>query len=61
MCLIIVGHQGKYDEAMSNYQRAVAISEKALGAEHPMVATGLNSLGVLLQSKGWVKKYVSHC
>ena len=43
--------QGKYDEAKPNYERALAIREKALGVEHPQVATGLNNVGMLLQSR----------
>ncbi|MFL6417733.1 MAG: tetratricopeptide repeat protein [Bryobacteraceae bacterium] len=30
----------------------MAINEKALGPDHPDVATGLNNLAVLLQAKG---------
>ena len=44
--------QGKYDEAKPNYERALAIWKKALGAEHPNVATGLNNVGMLLQGRG---------
>ena len=43
--------QGEYDEAKPNYERALAIWEKALGAAHPKVATGLNSLGSLLEGR----------
>ena len=43
--------QGKYDEAKPNFERAVAIWKKALGAEHPDVATGLSNLGNLLMGK----------
>ena len=43
--------QGKYDEAKLNYERAVAIWKKALGAEHPQVALGLSNLGMLLTGK----------
>ena len=46
--------QGKYDEAKPNFERAVAIWEKALGAKHPDVAYGLNSLGALLYGRVWV-------
>lgn len=34
--------QGKYGEAEPLYERALAILEKALGPEHPHVATTLN-------------------
>ena len=50
MCVPLAA-QGKYDEAKRNLERAVAIREKALGAEHPDVAIGLNNLGMLLTSK----------
>ena len=43
--------QGKYDEAEPLYKRALAIHEKALGAEHPQVALALNNLGMLLTGK----------
>jgi len=42
--------QGKYAEAEPLYQRALAISEKTLGPEHPQVATSLNNLALLYQS-----------
>ena len=34
------------------YQRALAIGEKVLGGEHPIVATSLNHLAVLYASHG---------
>ncbi len=34
------------------YRHALAIDEKALGADHPGVATDLNNLAVLLAEKG---------
>ena len=40
--------QGKYDEAKPLYERAIAIDEKALGPDHPGVATDLNNLAGLL-------------
>ncbi|MEM7741241.1 MAG: tetratricopeptide repeat protein, partial [Pseudomonadota bacterium] len=40
--------QGNYDEAKSLYQRAIAATEKALGADHPDVANRLNNLATLL-------------
>ena len=43
--------QGKYDEAKPNLERALAIWKNALGAEHPKVATGLNTLGSLLMGR----------
>ena len=37
---------------MARYKRALAISEKALGPEHPIVGTRLNNLAVLYQTQG---------
>ena len=44
--------QGRYAEAEPLYKRALAIEEKALGPEHPDVATSLNNLAVLYQAQG---------
>ena len=41
--------QGKYAEAEPHYQRALAISEKALGPEHPNVARILENYADLLR------------
>ena len=41
-----------YSEARPLFERALAIREKALGAEHPDTATSLNNLAGLLQSQG---------
>ena len=40
--------QGKLEEAAPLYKRAVAVWEKALGPDHPLVATGLNNQAMLL-------------
>ena len=44
--------QGNYAAAEPLYRRALAIREKALGPDHPDVATSLNNLALLLQKKG---------
>jgi tetratricopeptide (TPR) repeat protein len=44
--------QGAYARAEPLYQRALAISEKVLGPEHPQVATSLNNLAALYDSQG---------
>ncbi len=41
--------QGHYAEAEPLYQRALAIREKALGPEHPDVATSLENYAALLR------------
>lgn len=43
--------EGKYNEATSLAERALAIYEVALGTEHPDVATALHNLAVLYWSK----------
>ena len=44
--------QGKYAEAEPLFKRALAIREKALGKDHPDVATSLNNLALLYDSQG---------
>ncbi len=41
--------QGKYGEADPLYKRALGIREKALGLEHPDVATSLENYASLLR------------
>ncbi|MBI1765976.1 MAG: CHAT domain-containing protein [Acidobacteria bacterium] len=41
---------GKYDQALPLAKRALAIFEKAFGAEHPYVASALNNLAMLYAS-----------
>ena len=44
--------QGNYPSAEPLYKRSLAIREKALGVEHPSVATSLNNLALLYRSQG---------
>ncbi len=44
--------EGGYKEAIPLAQRAIAISEKALGRKHPDVATSLNNLALLYVAQG---------
>ncbi|CAN0535323.1 unnamed protein product, partial [Laminaria digitata] len=44
--------QGNYAEAGPLYKRSLAIDEKALGPEHPNVATSLNNLAGLFETQG---------
>ncbi len=44
--------QGNYAQAEPLYQRALAIREKALGAEHPNIAPGLENYAALLRDMG---------
>jgi CHAT domain-containing protein len=45
-------NQGKYLEAIPIARLALAIREKALGADHPDVATSLNNLALLYKAQG---------
>ena len=44
--------EGKYDAAVPLAVRALSIREKALGPEHPDVATALNNLAALYKANG---------
>ena len=44
--------QGRYADAEPLYRRALAIQEKALGPDHPDVATSLNNLAELYRAQG---------
>jgi tetratricopeptide (TPR) repeat protein len=51
-CADMAHTMGFYAEAGPYYDRALAIQEKALGAEHPEVATTLNNLAGLYHAQG---------
>ena len=44
--------QGRYVLIESLYGRSLAILDKALGPDHPIVATSLNNLAALYQTEG---------
>jgi CHAT domain-containing protein/Tfp pilus assembly protein PilF len=44
--------QGRYSETEPLYKRSVAIREKALGPDHPVVGTSLNNLAELYRDQG---------
>ena len=46
----------RYEEALPMYVRALAISEKSLGKDHPDVATSLNNLALLYSAQGHYAK-----
>ena len=52
MNLLVYRTQGQYAQAGPLYQRALAIKEKALGPEAPLVATSLNNLAALYDDQG---------
>ena len=44
--------QGRYPDAELQFKRSLAIREKALGPEHPLVAQSLNNLALVYQDEG---------
>jgi len=48
----ICAARGALDEALSHYQRALALKEQLLGPQHPDVALTLNNLGLLRKRQG---------
>ncbi len=49
---VLYEDQGKYAEAEPVHKRVLAIREKALGPEHPQVATSLKNYAALLRKIG---------
>ena len=49
---VLYSDQGRYADAEPLYKRALAIREKALGPDHPDVATSLNNLAALYNDQG---------
>ncbi len=45
-------HLAKFKESEQIYRRALALSEKILGQDHPSTLSSLNNLGVVLNSQG---------
>jgi tetratricopeptide (TPR) repeat protein len=52
----LYNEQGKYPYAEPLFRRALAISEKALGRNHPNVATSLENLAQLYREIGHADK-----
>jgi serine/threonine-protein kinase len=44
--------QGRHEEARQEYERALALREKVLGPDHPMVTPSLNNLGNVFEEMG---------
>jgi len=53
-------HLGRYKKVLKYYQKALAISEKVLGTEHPSTATTYNNLGGLYESMGEHEKALEY-
>ncbi|WP_426732679.1 tetratricopeptide repeat protein [Myxococcus faecalis] len=53
--------KGAYDAALEDLRAAVAIREKSLGAEHPLVAHPLSTVGIVLNAQGrYAEALASH-
>ena len=50
---LILQQMGRTADAEPLHRRALAIREKALGAEHLDLATSLNNLALLYRAQGW--------
>jgi eukaryotic-like serine/threonine-protein kinase len=48
----ILADQGKFDEALADYRRSLAIREKVLAKQHPDTAMSHNNIGTVLVNKG---------
>ncbi|MBI3182282.1 MAG: tetratricopeptide repeat protein [Myxococcales bacterium] len=57
---VLAWAQGKHDEAIAQHQRALALREKLLGAEHPLVAKSLTNIGISLKAQGRYDEALSH-
>jgi tetratricopeptide (TPR) repeat protein len=58
---LLFANQGPYGKAEPLLERALAVSEKALGSEHPDVATTLNDLALLYNNQGRYAKAEPLC
>ena len=45
-------NQGKYDEALAMYEKALSIRLKKLGDDHPDVADTYNNMAVVYKKQG---------
>jgi tetratricopeptide (TPR) repeat protein len=49
---LLLQAQGRHDQALEYYCKALAIQEKVLGTDHADTATSYNNIGVLLKAQG---------
>ncbi len=53
---LMYSSQGQYAQAEPLYERSLAILEKALGPNHPFVATGLENMATFFRKTGREKE-----
>ena len=53
---IVYKNQGKYEEALVQYSRALEIKTRVLGQDHPNVADTCENIGLVLKQQGEVEK-----
>jgi tetratricopeptide (TPR) repeat protein len=56
----VLRDQGRLEEAMAYFQRALAIDEGAFGSDHPTVANRLNNLGSVLRDQGRLEEAMAY-
>ena len=49
---VVLGHQGKYEQAEEMHRHALALRETVLGKEHPSTLTSVNNLAGVLSDQG---------
>jgi hypothetical protein len=52
---IVMGDQGKYEQAEEMYQQTLRLSEMVLGKEHPGALAGMGNLATVLRDQGQVR------
>jgi tetratricopeptide (TPR) repeat protein len=48
---LVLGDQGKYEEAEQMHRQALQLKEKVLGKEHPDTLKSINNLAVVLRNQ----------
>ena len=56
----VYADQGDYEKALENYGKALSISERVLGAEHPLTATTYNNMAGVYRAQGEYEKALGY-
>ena len=57
---ITYGHQGKYDQAITHYERALRIKKNAFGVDHINCANTINNLSITYRHQGKSDQAIAH-